>query len=120
MPPLAALSIPELVAVIGGTIGAGTGLAQTGMTIAHSVGGDDAGPDPMVAAKAQQDAADKARLRGVIGGHSIQDAQTRTSGSASNDFLANVATSEAGTPNLQGDAMDMVKKLLAGGGGGTP
>ena len=117
MPPLATLALPELIAVIGGTVGAGAGLAQTGMSIANAVGGDSgSGPDPMVAAKQAQDASDKARLRGVVG-RSTADAQTRTSGGASPEFLANVATQDAGTPDMQGQALDMVKQLMSGGGG---
>jgi hypothetical protein len=110
MPPLAAAGIPAIIAALG-TAG---GLANMGYQMAQ--GGPDKGPDPMIAAKQAQDAADKARLRGVVG-QSTVDAQTRTSGGASPDFLANVATQQAGTPGLQGDALDMVKQLLAGGGG---
>jgi len=112
MPPLAAAGIPAIIAALG-TAG---GLANMGYQMAQ--GGPEKGPDPMIAAKQAQDAADKSRLRGVIGGPSLQDALTRTSGSTGPDFLANVATQQAGTPGMQSDALDMVKKMLAGGAAG--
>lgn len=115
MPPLAAglgMTMAELMAATA-AVGTGVSVGKMGYDVAQ--GGPGAGPDPMIAAKAAQDAADKSRLRGVVT-RSTTDAQTRTSGGASPEFLANVATQEAGTPNMQGEALDMVKKLLAGGG----
>lgn len=113
MPPLAAATVPEIIALIGGV----GGLTTAGMGIANSVGGGpDSGTDPAAIAKMQQDAADKSRLRGVVS-RSTADANTRTSGGASPEFLANVATQDAGTPDMQGQALDMVKQLMAGGGG---
>lgn len=112
--------MPPLAAAVGGwaalsaIIGTAGGLAAQGYSMSQQAG-QDKGPDPMIAAKASQDAADKARLRGVVG-RSTPDALTRTSGGASNDFLANLATQEAGTPGLQTQALDMVKQLMNQGG----
>ena len=109
--------MPELAALVP-VITALSGAAGAGLGIANAVSSPDKGPDPMIAAKQAQDAADKSRLRGVVG-QSTADALTRTSGGANQDFLANLATQQAGTPGMQGEALDMVKQLMSGGGGGA-
>ena len=104
---------PATIAAIATAVAAAASASQQGYKMAQ---GTDTGPDPAIAAKASADAADKARLSSVVR-RTTPDALTRTSGGASPEFLANVATQEAGTPGLQNNALDMVKQLLSQGGG---